>query len=62
MEVPREGWAPALSETAGPAPRLTRTTYVGAQNDFGNYLITGPMPDARTEPAMIEIAEEGADF
>lgn len=25
---------------------------------FGNYWVTGPMPDARTELAMIEIAEE----
>jgi len=25
---------------------------------FGNYMIVGPIPDARTELAMIEIAEE----
>jgi len=25
---------------------------------FGSYLVTGPTPDARTELAMIEIAEE----
>ena len=25
---------------------------------FGNYMIIGPIPDARTELAMIEIAEE----
>ena len=25
---------------------------------FGNYLVTGPIPDARSELTMIEIAEE----
>lgn len=29
---------------------------------FGNYWVTGPMPDARTELAMIEIAEEEGDL
>jgi len=29
---------------------------------FGNYWVTGPMPDARTEIAMIEIAEEDAEL
>jgi hypothetical protein len=28
---------------------------------FGNYLIAGPVPDARTELAMIEIAEEASE-
>jgi len=29
---------------------------------FGNYLIIGPIADARTELAMIEIAEEEDDY
>jgi len=28
---------------------------------FGNYLVTGPIPDARSELTMIEIAEEVGD-
>jgi hypothetical protein len=28
---------------------------------FGDYLIAGPVPDARTELVMIEIAEEASE-
>jgi len=28
---------------------------------FGNYLVTGPIPDARTELAMIAMAEEDGE-